>query len=184
MPAAAYEAERSASGRVSAVVMVAPPIKDKLHDVYLPTPYEEIMREIYGRGRWQRRLQVSGAPLPAGVQTRLAHTYIAGTGMLRLSVPAAGADVEGQVSSLLGQYRDTGAEIFQVFLPLDKPYSGALTEAMRRQGFFFGAVMPRWFDADGLLLQKLVHPPDYDRIRLYSDFARKLLAFIRSDRGM
>ena len=43
MPAAAYETERSASGRVSAVVTVSSPIKDKPQDVYLPVPYEEIM---------------------------------------------------------------------------------------------------------------------------------------------
>ncbi len=113
----------------------------------------------------------------------MAHTYIAGAGVLRMTVRMAGEDVEGQVASLMSRYLDEGAEVFQVFLPLDKPYSGALTEAMRRQGFFFGAVLPRWFDADGLLLQKLVRPPDPDRIRLYSDFARELLAFIIGDRN-
>jgi len=53
---------------------------------------------------------------------------------------------------------------------------------MRLPGFFFFAVTPRWFDADGLLLQKPVKPTNYDEIHLDSDFSRDLLKFIIRDR--
>jgi len=181
MPAVAYAKERSAPGRVSAVVVYFPGI-DKPHDVCLPPVYEELMTEIYGRQNRKRALREGIAPLPEGGQTRLAHTYIAGAGVLRVNVLAAGRDVAEKVSALVRTYEEAGAEVFQVFLPLDKAYSGALTEALNGQGFFFGAVMHRWFDADGLLLQKLPRPTDYDGIHLYSDFAQRLLAFIIEDR--
>ena len=55
-------------------------------------------------------------------------------------------------------------------------------DVLRQQGYFFGGVLPRWFDGDGLLMQKLECPPDYDGILLWSDFAKELLEFIRKDR--
>jgi hypothetical protein len=86
------------------------------------------------------------------------------------------------VAGLVKKYTTAGAVVLQVFLPLDKPWSGQATEVLNRQGFFFSALIPRWFDGDALLMQKLIHPTNYDEMKIYSDLANEMLQFIIEDR--
>jgi len=181
MPAASYEAEKSASGRVGAVVCFIV-LKEKPQTVFLPARYAELMKRIYANGKRARNCLVSDAPLPADVRSRFADTYIAPARLLRISLYETGSDVTEVVDSLVNKYTAAGVEVLQVFLPLDKAWSGAATEALNRRGFFFSALVPRWFDADALLLQKLVHATDYDQMKIHSDFAREMLNFIIQDR--
>ena len=73
--------------------------------------------------------------------------------------------------------------MLQVLLPLDEAWSGALTEVLNRQGFFFAALIARWFDADGLMLQKILQPTNYDHMHIHSDYAKDMLKFIIRDRA-
>lgn len=181
MPSDSYEMEKSAKGRVSSVV-AGFPFMEKLHTVFLPSVYSEIMTEIYAHTKRKRILELSDQPLPEGIATRYADTFIAGAGVLRITVFEAGADADDVISGLMKKYMPEGAVVLQVLLPLEKSWSGALTDILNSQGFFFSAIMPRWFDADALLLQKLVNEPDYESIHIYSDFAKGLLDFIKRDR--
>ena len=52
---------------------------------------------------------------------------------------------------------------------------------MREGGYFFGGALPRWFDNDGFLMQKLLCPPNFEGIVLVSDFANELLNVIKAD---
>jgi len=181
MPAESYEAEKAAPGRVGAVVCNLV-IREKPHTVFLPAPYADVLKRIYENAKRKRQWEVAAASLPEAVRTSHAVTYIASAGVLRISIFEAGGDVGEAVAGLVDKYAAAGAAVFQVFLPLDKAYSGALTEALNKQGFFFSALVMRWFDADGLLLQKLAHPTDYNAIQIYSDFAKELLRFVIQDR--
>jgi hypothetical protein len=69
----------------------------------------------------------------------------------------------------------------QVYLPLAAAPAGPAIESLRHRGYFLGGVLPRWFDGDGLMMQKLYSEPHFDTIRLYSQRAEKLLDFIRRD---
>lgn len=181
MPSDSYEMEKSAKGRVSSVV-AGFPFREKLHTVFLPSIYSEIMTGIYGHTKRDRNLEISGQPLPEGVTTRYADTFIEAAGVLRVTILEAGNDADNVIAGLMQKYIPAGAVVLQVLLPLEKTWSGALTDILNRHGFFFSAIMPRWFDTDGLLLQKLLMEPDYDSIVIYADFTRKLLDFIKDDR--
>jgi len=181
MPAESYEAEKSAPGRVGAVVCNLA-VKEKPHQVFLPAPYAETLKKIYENAKRKRQLETATEPLPETGRTSHAVTYIASAGVLRITICEAGPDIGEVISGLVDKYDAAGAVVFQVFLPLDKSYSGALVEVLNRRGFFFSALVMRWFDADGLLLQKLAHPTDYDKMLIYSDFAKDLLKFIIQDR--
>lgn len=52
---------------------------------------------------------------------------------------------------------------------------------LRERGYFLGGPLPRWLDTDGLLMQRLLCPPDFDENQLYSDRAREILALVRRD---
>jgi hypothetical protein len=79
MPSESYETEKSASGRVSAVVQSLT-IRDKFHTVFFPVPYQEILQKIYDAGKRERRFEASALGLPEAGQTRCAETFIAGRG--------------------------------------------------------------------------------------------------------
>lgn len=181
MPAESYEAEKSATGRVS-VVVFSVAFKEKPHTIYLPAPYAELLPKMYDHGKRKRQFELRMQALSAGIQTRYAETFIASAGLLRISIFEAGQDASDIVDGLVQKYMAAGAEVFQVFLPLDKSWSGALTETLNRRGFFYAAVVPRWFDADGLLLQRLSKPTQYDELHIDSDFSKDLLKFIIQDR--
>lgn len=182
MPAESYEAEKSASGRVSAVVACAC-LKEKPHTIFIPASYADILKRIYDNAKRDRRFEAAAAPLPPDAKTRCAETFIAPAGVLRLSIFEAGEDAGALIDSLVRKYTEAGAVVLQVFLPLNQPWAGALVDALNLRGFSFAALVPRWFDADALLMQKLVCPTDYDNIHLYSDLAKDMLTFIKEDRA-
>ena len=74
-----------------------------------------------------------------------------------------------------------GSTIMQVYLPLLPRPRQPQSRACGHRGYFLGGVLPRWFDGDGLMMQKLYAKPHFDTIRLYSQRAEKLLAFIKKD---
>jgi len=41
--------------------------------------------------------------------------------------------------------------------------------------------LPRWFNEDGLLLQRLAHAPDWDDIQLLLDRARRIMQLVKND---
>jgi hypothetical protein len=61
------------------------------------------------------------------------------------------------------------------------PWVGEAVAILRDIGYFFGGALPRWFDSDGLLMQKLICSPDFEGIVLVSEFAKQLLEFIKED---
>lgn len=182
MPAQSYIAEKSAPGRVGAVVCCLV-IKEKPHTVFLPAPYAESLRRIYDNAKRERTFEAGTQALPEGVKTRYADTFIASARVLRITLFEAGRDAEEVIAGLVKKYTMAGAVVLPVLLPLDKVWSGAVTEVLNRQGFFFSALIPRWFDADGLMLQRLVRPTNYDNMHIYSDFAKEILKFIIEDRA-
>lgn len=181
MPAESYIAEKSAPGRVSAVVcnMV---LKEKPQTICLPAPYADLLKKIYENGKRERRYEEGAQALPEGVRTRYSDSFIPSAGVLRISIFETGKDIGEVIAGLVQKYTAAGAVVLQVLFPLDKAWSGAVVEALNRRGFFFAALVARWFDVDGLMLQKLVHPTDYDNIKIYSDFAKYMMKFIIDDR--
>jgi hypothetical protein len=77
--------------------------------------------------------------------------------------------------------QERGLKVIQAHLRLGCPWIGAAVDVLRTRGYFIGGVLPRWFDEDGLLMQKLFCPPDWEEIQLYSDRAKEILKIVRTD---
>lgn len=182
MPASSYAAEKSAPGRVGAVVCFMV-VKEKPQTIFLPAPYAELLQRIYANGKRDRTFAAGSQPLSSGTPSRYVDTFIAPAGVLRVSLFEAGQDLAEVMAGLVKKYTVAGAVVQQVLLPLDKPWSAAATDVLNRQGFFFSALVPRWFDGDALLMQKLAHPTNYEEMKLHTDFAREMLKFIIADRA-
>jgi len=58
---------------------------------------------------------------------------------------------------------------------------GEAVKSMRKQGYFLGGVLPRWFNTDGLLMQKLLFPPHWNDMQILTDRSRQLVAYAKKD---
>ncbi len=181
MPAATYDTEKGRPGRVG-VLVASNAYIEKAQEVFLPFQYKEILRRIYSNAGRERSLKTGGASLPEDQKTATRMTFFKGPGVLRVSVMTVGNDLDEHLHKIWDEYAGRDAYVLQAVISLQHPWSGAAVEVLNRQGFFFGALVPRWFDSDGLMLQRTLHEPDYEGLHLYSDFAHELLEYIRQDR--
>ena len=180
MPAAAYSREGSASGRVAAL-MGFKGYQERVHEVWLPGRHAWQLREIY-QGTGQERIFREADPsarLRGATQLKAQVFDFAQTA--RVAVPAAGADLAERLDELLAELRGRGVVVAQAWLDLASPAVGAAVEVLRARGFFLGGLLPRWFDQDGLLLQKVYGLPNWEEIQVASTRSLRILEMVRQD---
>ena len=71
--------------------------------------------------------------------------------------------------------------VIQVWLNLAWPWINTAVLDLQTRGYFLGGLLPRWFDTDGMLMQKIIGRPNWEGIQLYFDRAKKLLEWVRTD---
>ena len=184
MPAETYQTtfdpKRLPKGRVACMIDVKT-LKPRPHTVYLPPVYQETLQTIYARLDDQRTLKVADQRIPTHQETKLNTRYFDHAGVLRIAVHQIGADLTTKVREEIQRHREKGGQIFQVWLPLHQPYTGDAADQLRKQGFFFGGLLPRWFDHDGMLMVYMDHTPHWEDIKLYLREMRELMEVVRND---
>jgi hypothetical protein len=180
MPAAAYTTERSAPGRVAALLGFRS-YKPKPHLVYLPKPYEQELKFLYSALDDERAFELFGEDLPSSQSSQAEMTIFDFAQVARIGVHGVGKDFGNYVANLENQAKARGAVVIQVWLDLSSPCVGSAVDILRDQGYFLGGPLPRWFDTDGLLMQKLNVEPDFENIVLYSDRSKEILGIVKED---
>ena len=179
MPAAAYSKEGSAAGRVSAV-LTSKNLISRPHAVYLPERYAEALNFIYQGLDDPRELRVS-TEAPPEADTEIGAKVYDFAQVARMTVSQVGrgfpATFDAEEKKALAQ----GVRVIQVWLKLTWPWVGRIVEELRGRGFFLGGVLPRWFDADGLLMQKLLDPPGWDAIQMELERSLKIKEMVKAD---
>jgi hypothetical protein len=180
MPREAYAAEGSASGRVSTLFMCRVP--EKMSSItYLPPPYEKPLRLLYEGIEDRSDFRTGNASLPA-TGTEFAVQVFDFAGVARVAVNEAGDDFAVLMEQKEAELLARKIVVLQVWLRLSWPFVGRLTGILRGRGYFLGGLLPRWFPgSDGILMQKLAGPPNWDGIHLYSERAAEILSIVRSD---
>ena len=180
IPEAAYKKEKSAAGPVSALWMFRC-YQDFTHDVFLPETYAEILSFLYSELISTRNFKKPGSQASHDSASR-AHIHFFGLQKVaRMYVETIGSDFASVIDGLEHIIEENGSTISQVYLPLGTSAAGIAVETLRTKGYFLGGLLPRWFNKDGLLMQKITGTPHFDQICLYSRRAEKLLDFIRDD---
>jgi len=153
----------------------------KAHPVYLPEVYAHALRFLYSELPEPRSFSLALAPLP---QDRISDCRIRifdFASVARVAFHETGADLADAIDNMEKDVRRQGVEVIQVWLKLGDPWAGAAVDVFRRNGYFLGGILPRWFDDDGLFMQKLYCSPCWDGIHLYTDRAKKILELIQED---
>lgn len=180
LPSEAYVREKSSSGRVAAVQEFGT-IIPRPHRVFLPSPYIEALRLCYEDLDDQRDFASADQSIPAGTPTTIKTQYYQHAQVARLAVWEAGPDFFLQLQALEAEHCRAGATVIQLWLKMTCPWLGEIVAMANSSGYFFGGVLLRWFDDDGLLMQKMTQRPNFEGIVLAFDRSKKLLEAIQAD---
>ncbi|MBI5521551.1 MAG: hypothetical protein HY910_02895 [Desulfarculus sp.] len=180
MPAAAYSKEKSATGRVAAM-MAFRSYQPHARQVTLPPRYAAALREIYAGIDLQRTfLEADPGAALQGV-TELEVEVFDFASAARVTVREIGADLTRRMDDLLAEMRGRGVVVIQVWLNLASPLVAAAVEVLRPWGFFLGGPLPRWFDEDGLLMQKVPAQPNWRDIKIQGQQNQRIFDLVRQD---
>ncbi len=180
MPAEAYGKEQSARGRVAAL-SVFRCYRPKPHRVFLPPVYEQEMRLIYSRLDDTRDICLADSSVPDNLLSRAEMTIFDFARVARIAVHEIGVDFSEHLDDLENRALEQNTVVFQIWLKLSDPWVGAAVDLLRGRGYFFGGALPRWFDDDGMLMQKVLCEPQFEAIQLHTDWARTLSEMVRND---
>jgi hypothetical protein len=180
MPAAAYSREQSARGRVSSLLDFIH-IQPQAQTVFIPRVYSEALDFIYGGLTDERTRRPATTPIPAGFTTELETQIFDFAQVARLAVKQVGGDFEQALAGLERDLDARGVVIVQVWLNLAWPWVGEVVDRLRKRGYFLGGLLPRWFDADGLLMQKTKNRPCWEEMQVHFERAQKIVSFARKD---
>lgn len=180
MPASAFGKEKSAPGRVATLLdFIA--VTPRPHTVYLPRVYEEELRFIYEGYSEERGFQLSDASPSAASRSSIRTEVFEFAQVARMAVHEAGADLAEVIAREEAAAAAQGCTVFQAWLNLASPQVGASVETLRQTGWFLGGVLPRWYDDDGLLMQKILHQPSWDDMVIVFERAKKIAGLVRKD---
>lgn len=180
MPAEAYEQERSAVGRVAAICAFRC-YRSNPHTVYLPPVYEEQLTFLYSGLDDQREVLISDASLPDSVESHAEVAVFDFAQVCRITVWSIGRDFDRYIKELEAKALARKVVVLQVRLNLGCSWVGAAVNILKERGYFIGGLAPRWFNEDGLLMQRLLTDPNIDNVRLYSDRSKQILGMVQKD---
>ncbi|WP_242012293.1 hypothetical protein [Pseudodesulfovibrio cashew] len=157
-------------------------LNNRPDELYLPERYDAQLREIYGRLDLDRAFlpdSVSEEELVASGETGLSAQPVGDAGVLRMEVQSLGAGFAERLADAEREYPDMHA--YQLILPLSLPGVSVAASIAHRAGFFFGGLLPVWFDRDALLMQKVAGTPDFTKPLLHSEEAKTILEMVEAD---
>lgn len=175
MPSKAYAGEGGVTRNVSLMLFfkVATPTPCA---VCLPEEYAPYIESLYADFGLDRH-RLPGQPL-SGITEKTEFT-IHDASLTRLTVAHAGEDFAAMIDTAQAQFGNKG--IMQVYLNLGDETAQAAVTLLREKGYFFGGLLPHWFGPDGMIMQKLPEPPDWDGLKLYKMKTKAVFEFVRQD---
>ena len=179
MPALAFEAEKSAAGRVGCV-FTTKIIRDRRRSLCVPPPYSDQI-DFLMAGLGLDRTAIEADRRPSTEHAVVETVHLPHAGVARCAVSAPGGDLVQQMRCIESELRKSGYALLQCFVPLGYPWAASVVDQLRQTGFFPGGVLPVWFGDDGLLMQKLFVDPAFEDMRLHSERAMRIRDIVRAD---
>jgi hypothetical protein len=153
--------------------------KDYGRRIHIPDAYERHARFVYEALPLRREFAPAVETAPDG-KSRCMETLSEGAGLARCSVLSLAQDFGACLMDFEDRTRDYAVR--QIYLNLDEPQAGLGAKLLREHGYFFCGFLPRWFDGDALIMQKLAAPTNYVSIKLVEKRAKRILELVREDR--
>ena len=179
MPAATYAKEAGAQGRVTTLLDFIT-LKPSPCTVHIPKAYESIFPVFYEDMDDERQFVLSAQPLSSQKSTLDTQVFDFAQ-VARVAVEDLGRDFHGLIQAEENRLLKKGVRVIQVWLSSGDPSVGEAVDNLRSSGYFFGGVLPRWFDSDGILMEKVLDTPVWEEMNLYFERSQTLMALVRKD---
>jgi len=180
MPAATYAKEGGDNGRVAGLMTINL-YQPHPHRIHRPAAYREALDDLYSHLDDQRELVDSHHDVPADAPSQVTNLYFDFAQVARLYVTGVGRDIARRLAREEETARAQGAVVVQAWLDLSIPWLGPAVDWLRANGYFLGGIMPRWFDQDALMLQKVMHRPHWEGIVMALERGQEILDLVRRD---
>ena len=159
------------------------PTPRRVWSIYAPPQHREMIEKIYANLGEAPSFPEEHPPaeLPESLSSIEVHTGASYQKTASIEAKRYGADIVPQIGRALKRLCLDRLEVVYLFLDLSDALTATVTGKLEALGFFFAGIIPRADGADRLELQYLNNVLiDYDRIHLYSDFAKELLGYIQA----
>ncbi len=181
IPAEVYSKEGGGRHRVSTMLCFRT-FKPKRHTVFIPEIYKENAIFLYSEFDDMRDISFSEVmPPPKSAKTKIEEQYFDFAQVARIAIWDMGRDFEREFGIVEDKVLKRGAKVIQAWCNLTYPWIGWGIEILRKRGYFFGGLLPRWFDTDGLLMQRLLDFPNWDSIKIYHERDKRLLSMVKRE---
>ncbi len=181
MPAEAYgPTQDHPDDRVSALLLFGT-TSDQQRRLYIADVYHDALEFLLQGLTLDRLVLPALEQPPASVSTRVSTEFFDFAKVARVHVLTMGRDFARSLAGFEAQAIESGARVLQVFVNLGEAWCATGINILREQGYFLGGLLPRWFDDDGLLMQRVFDMPDSNSIKLYSQRSHRILDLIRRD---
>ena len=180
MPASAYSKDDSISGRVSTLMFFSE-LHPRQHRVFVPRVYDEWLKAIYTKLGTPRDILVGTTVPKAELESQIKVQIFDFAQVARVIVHVIGEDFDVAFTQKQIEALNQKVVVLQVWLPLSDPAANWAVDQLRTQGYFFGGLLPRWFDDDGLLMQKIMGRPNWESMRIAHDWSMSIVDMAKSD---
>jgi len=130
----------------------------------------------------ERQFVLSSQPLPSHTATRLSTQIFDFAKVARVAAKDLGRDFDTVIQNEEDRILKHGNRVIQIWLSSGIPSVGEAVDHLRHRGYFFGGVLPRWLNSDGLLMEKVLDEPGWQDVIIQFERPKKLLALIKEDR--
>ncbi len=148
--------------------------------VYLPAHHEAIIRKIYSNLGQERNFATTPGDAPLPDFSVINVKVFAEANSAEMVIKSYGSDCLTLLRSQLRDLCVKKIDQITLFLNLGDPHTGSMCKEIEEMGFFMAGVMPCLCFDDTLILQYLNNiVMDHSRIKLYTDMAKEILAYIK-----
>ncbi|WP_028320206.1 GNAT family N-acetyltransferase [Desulfatiglans anilini] len=180
IPPSIHQEQDGRAGRVAAF-LVFRTFRPRPHTVYLPAVYRDELDFLYQGLDDSRDFRISEQGIPARSVSEIRPQIFDFAQVARVAVHEVGEDFAPTLDRLEKELRGRSIHVNQIWVNLACPWSGQAVEILRDRGYFLGGPLPRWFDSDGLLMQKILKRPNWEEIQVLDDHYAEILRRIRAD---
>jgi hypothetical protein len=180
MPGKSFARESGTVGRVS-VLLVFRCYKSLPHTVFIPKCYENEIKFMYSDIDDTRTFITCSEESLSDEITQSRISLFDFAQVARIAINIVGYDFDDHFEKVERQAIGQGVVVLQAWLPIGNKYVNHAVNVLRSRGYFLGGVLPRWFNEDGILMQKVLVDPCFEGIQLYSDRSKKILEIIKLD---
>lgn len=180
-PMPARPGKQAAYGRISLMDSIIP-LKNRTDALYLPDRFDAQLREIYawlGLDRTYLDNEAKEKVLATSPETEISVFPLGESDVAKIEVESVGDDFAEHLAE--AEQQCPGMHTYHLLLPLSHPGCSAAAEAAHKAGFFFGGVLPLWFDRDALLMQKVAGTPDFSKPQILTEEGKRIMEMVQAD---